>query len=302
MTAPKRKHTRPTTPAPGHSQRNAPRELVIDDESINDPAVRDLVFGPVVDGQLKGHGLVPRKHSQYPAEMFDPPRDLVLIPRGEMAERARQQETAGSRISDLLPWPSLDQNGQGYCWCYSTGGCVMAIRTINNQPYVRLNPHSLAAVIKRGKDEGGWCGLSAKGAREIGYAPESVWPGHQYRNWQSLYNDACKKAMALHRVTEDWVDLTRDVYDQNLTMDQLYTCLLSRVPCATDYNWWSHSVMACDCVAVESGSLGTRIRNSWGEGWGDKNKHGVGGFSVLRGSKAQVNGAVAIRVTGASAA
>lgn len=264
-----------------------PGELVIDESTP-----KDDLFRPVVDGQKKKRGYDP---SQVVPQMFDPPRDLPLIPRSEWSERIKEMEATKSRISDMLlaaDIPSTDQDGHGYCWAYSTGGCVIALRAINNQPYVRINPHSVAAIIKGGRDEGGWCGLSAKFLREHGIATEDVWPKHSRS--LSNDNDRTRANMALHKVTEEWTDLARDVYDQNLTFDQLATCLLSRIPCAVDYNWWGHSVLACDVVEPERGSFCVRIRNSWTDGWGER------GFSVLSGSRSVPDGALAIRVTGAS--
>jgi hypothetical protein len=180
------------------------------------------------------------------------------------------------------------------CWGHSTTGCVQAVRAVNGQPYVPLSAYMVCAIIKRGRNEGGWCGLSAQFLREHGVCSQALWPQGD-RN-TSRDTPEVRANAALHKVTEDWVDLTADVYDQNLTFDQVATCLLTGVPCAIDENWWSHSIMACDLVEVEPGSFGIRIRNSWGDGWESK------GFGILRGSKCIPDGALAIRVTGATPA
>ena len=278
------------------SIKNTPRPLIIDDETLTDPSIRDRVFVPIVDGEPKGHGLVPRDYSVYPREMFDPPGSMTLIAKSEWSARIRAQQQAMARLSDILRAagiPSLDQGQVGYCWGHSTVGCVQAIRAAANQPYVPLSAYMVCAIIKRGRDEGGWCGLSAKFLREVGVCSQAMWPQGD-RNTSRDTPEARANA-ALHKVTEDWVDLARDLYDQNLTFDQVASCLLSNIPCAVDFNWWGHSVMACDLVEVEAGSFGILIRNSWGDGWEDK------GFGVLRGSKAIPDGAVAIRVSSPSA-
>lgn len=262
---------------------------------INDDTPIGNWIAPVIDGEVKGHGLVPRDYAAFPVEMFDPPSQLQLIPRSEWSERIKEQERAKSRISDILlaaGIPSLDQGPNGYCWSHSTVGCVQAVRATNNQPYVPLSAYMVAAIIKNGRNEGGWSGLSAKFLREVGVCSQSLWP--QGNRSLSLDTPEARANAALHKTSEEWVDLTRNVYDQNLTFDQLATCLLSGIPCAIDLNWWSHAIMACDLVEVESGSFGVRIRNSWGDGWGEK------GFGILQGSRAIPNGALAIRVAGGS--
>lgn len=271
------------------SKKNTPRPFIIDEETLTDPRIRDQVFVPLIDGAVKGHGLVERDYAKYPPEMFDPPSDLKTIPQSEWGDRSKEQEKQQARLSDLCTWTSLDQNGQGYCWCYSTTLAVMIIRAIMGQPHVRLSAHGLAWKIKNGRDEGGWCGLSGKGHRDLGCPSVVFWP-EKSMSGQHDKPETWANA-ALHKVTEEWVDLTRNVYDQNLTFAQVATCLLSGIPVAVDFNWWSHSVCACDLVEVEPGSFGLRIRNSWTDSWGDR------GFGILRGSKSIPNGALAIRVS-----
>ncbi len=135
-------------------------------------------------------GLVPRDYSTDPEEMFSPPSDMQLIPESEWDARFDEQEELKSSLEHIYlsgpngepAFPTLDQNGHGYCWAYSVGHAIMIDRLRRNLPLVRLNPHSVAAIIKRGRDEGGWCGLSAKFARENGYGVEGngsgQWPLH----------------------------------------------------------------------------------------------------------------------------
>lgn len=263
--------------------------FIIDDETINDPRIRDLVFVPTVDGESKGHGLVPRDYTKYPAQMFAPPTDMPIIEASEVDGWIEAQERDKSSLEHICTWTPKDQNSHGYCWAYSVTGAVEFLRAINNQPLVRLSAHAVAAIIKKGRDEGGWCGLSAKFVREVGVPSDAFWKTHSRDISQDT--PALRANAALHKVTEDWVDLTRDIYDQNLTERQVDSCCLLNIPMAWDFNWWSHSVFGGRLVKVEGGSRGRKIRNSWGN-WGDN------GWSILRGSKAIPDGAVALRVTG----
>ncbi len=274
--------------------------FVIDDESLKNPVIRDKVFCPIINGEMKGHGLVPRDRSKYPPQMFDPPTGIVLIAEAEYDERIAAQDRDESSLHHIRmravngrPMPTLDQNGQGYCWAYSTTRGVMLYRAASNMPYVRLSAHAIGCMVKGFRDEGGWCGLSAKFHREKGCPSVAFW----VEKSMSRSNDRPETWMnaLLHRVTEEFVDLTRDVYDQNLTKRQIETCLLSNIPVAVDYNEWSHSICATRLRKVEAGSYSPQIDNSWSDEWGDN------GTGIIRTSW-DVDGAVAIRVAGASAA
>lgn len=266
---------------------------------IHDTTPTDTLFRPVVDGEAKGLGAVPRDYAIYPQSMFQPPSEMPLIPRSEWSARIKEKVARKSQLSDIRNRmmfgsraPSLDQNGQGFCWAYSTTMVVMLLRGVMNQPYIRLSGHAVGCKVKGFKDEGGWCGLSAKFHREVGCPSVDVWPEKS----MSRANDRPETWAngALHKVTEDWIDLTKQEWDQTLKFEQVASCLLSGVPCAVDFNWWGHSVCALDLVEVEANSFGLRIINSWTDGWGEA------GTGVLQGSRAIPDGAVALRVTGAS--
>lgn len=256
-----------------------------------------------VNGERKARGLVPRDYTRHPVGSVSGSMayavDMPTIPRSEWSARIKEMVETKSRLSDMRlvgnggqPIPSLDQNGQGYCWAYSTTMAVMMLRMIMNLPYVRLSAHATACVIKNFRDEGGWCGLSME--RQVSHGTPSV----EFWTEKSMSRSHDKPETwanaALHKVTEGWVDVHAAVYDRNLTFDQVMTCLLCRVPVAADFNHWSHSVCLLDPVEVEPGSFGVRLINSWTDSWGDR------GMAVMQGGKAIPDGAVAPRAVNPS--
>jgi hypothetical protein len=286
---------------------------------------------PTVDGEVKERGLIPRDYSKYPRGCYSAAEavDIKLIDRADFPAIIKDKEDQKSRLSDIRLYaapgqqsiPSLDQNGQGYCWAYSTGSAITLLRAVSHLPYVRLSPHAVACKIKNFRDEGGWGPLSLQFAMDTGYPTVEVWPEKS----MSRSNDKPEvwANAALHKVTEAWVDLATDIYDRNLTFDQVITLLLNDRPVVVDFNWWSHSVCAMDAVngaaqwglyRAESGKLpdrkafdlvwgmedpvtagfGIRIWNSWTDSWSDK------GTGILTGSKAVPNGAVGPRITTAA--
>lgn len=269
---------------------------IIDDSTA--PDVVDLANPKGV-----GKGYEERDYKLYPQEMFASPDEMKLYDESEWDAIFDMQEETKSSLEHLYlqgidkpVFPNLKQGQDGYCWGYSTGHAAMLLRLIMNQPLLLLNPHSVCAIIKGGANQGGWCGLSAKFLREVGIGVAGSGPGQ----WPLLSRDLrydtpeFRANAALHKVTEDWVDLTKQVYDQNLTAKQIATCLFNNIPVPQDFNGWGHSVCGIRKVRVEPGSWGTLILNSWPESW---SKHNL---AVLRGSKAMANGAVALRVSTAS--
>ena len=268
---------------------------------IDDSTPTDELFKPIIDGELKGRGHDPEQiDPKIKRAMAAPPSEMKLIPRGEWDARIEEQERLQSSLQHYRDkmangkfHQSLDQNGQGYCWAYSVVSTVMFTNAVANVPYRRLSAHSVACKVKNFRDQGGWCGLSAQYIRKNGVVPVELWPEKSMSRSHDTA-EAWKEAKKF-AITEDWVDLSQSVYDQNLTFDQVATCLLLNIPCAVDFNWWSHSVCAIRLVRVEAGSYGLAIINSWTDGWGDR------GIGILRGSRSIPNGAVATRVVGLAA-
>lgn len=250
-----------------------------------------------------GRGYVERDYDEYPEEMYAPPSESELIPESEWDARYEEQEAEESSLEHLYlrggkpAFVNLDQGSEGFCWGYSVGHTTLFDRLSSNQPHVRINPHAVCSIIKNGKNEGGWCGLSQELYKSMGCPIEGTGPGQWPLHSRDLRYDTpqMREQAKLHCCVEDWVDLTRRVYDRNLTIRQLATYLLSNRPCAVDFNWWGHSVCAIRWVRIERGSWGPLIINSW-RGWG---RHGL---AQLSGQKGVPNGAVCIRSTTASAA
>lgn len=254
---------------------------------IDDSTDPDFLFAPQY-----ARGAEPRDYAVDPPEMFDAPSAMQLIPESDWSFRIRDQnqfESSCAHVWKRSGAQYLNQSSWGYCWAHSVTHAVMAARLMQNLPHVPLSAFAVAATIKQGRNEGGWCGLSAKFAREKGIPSQAAWPQGR-ADWQTFDKPEVWADAAKYKVTEDWYDLTKPVHGQVMTWQQVATCLLSGVPIAADFMWWRHSVAALQLVEVEPGSFGLLILNSW-QDWGDN------GFGILRGSRARPDAAVAIRST-----
>jgi hypothetical protein len=252
------------------------------------------------DATALGKGLVMRNYDEHPVGCYGsaPPfsvDEMPLVPWDEIPDRIAHLEETKTRLSDIYQHPSLDQNGQGYCWFYSGTSCIQILRERNNQPYQRLSAHSGAWVIKNGRDQGGWGAQGLDFQRQRGVMPITVWPeksmdGRRFNtaeNW---------KVAEEYRVTEGFVDLDPPQYDRELSVHQVLSCLINRVPVIADYMWWMHSVGVLDALDLYKNKskrdprrYGTNILNSWTDRWGNR------GRGILKDSKAFPDGASAPR-------
>lgn len=300
---------------------------------IGDHNWQQFVDDPVVDGERRARGLIPRNYQTHPVGIYGAKEklavDMPLISRGDWDSMIDDMEASQSSLMHLRDQgkdggriPSRDQNGKGYCWAHSGVSAHLLLRARDGQPYADLSAYAIACIIKQYADEGGW------GAQGMDFQTERGCPTAQYWAQQSMSrsndNPQTWADAAKHKVIEGWWDLNAAQYDRRLTFDQVATCLLTRTPVVSDFNWWSHSVCACKLIkgtsqrdrtrassgkkmslkafdkawAMEdpvTGGYGVIIWNSWGDSWSD------GGMGALTGSKAIPDGAVAPRTVSLAA-
>lgn len=230
------------------------------------------------EGWLRGAvpvstGAIPRDFSVDPVEMRDSPDSIQLIPTSQYNALYDAQEANESSLEHLYlrddkpAFEFLDQNGYPDCWAHSTAHAIMFDALKQNIPVVRLN--GVAAATLMNQTNGGWCGLSMKFARTNGFPPICADAPYQSRKVKNT--PALKAQMKLHSNLEDWYDLGKAEYDQELSKGQLITCLFNNLPCPSDYNRFGHSMLSIRYVRTDLG-WGLLTLNSWA-GWG---YHGLG--------------------------
>jgi hypothetical protein len=247
-------------------------------------------------------GCIPRDYAVDPVLMRDSPATMTVYKESEWDALYDEQEATESSLEHIFlrgdkpAFVNLDQGPDGYCWAYSTGHAMMLDRLKQNLPLVRINPHATAAIIKRGRDEGGWCGLSMKWAREYGYAVEGTGPGEWPLHSRNLKYDtpALRAAMALHKAEEDWYDLGKQEWEQKESRLQLATCGFNNNPTPSDFNVFGHSMCQVRWVRVERGHWGQLILNSW-VGFG------YYGLCVIPETTTRVDNGVSLRASSPSA-
>lgn len=217
-------------------------------------------------------GAVPRDYSVDPVEMRDSPSAMQLVPESEWDARFDEDDANETSLEHIYlrggkpAFEFLDQNGFGDCWAHSTAHCIMLGAMLQGQPVVRLNGVAVATMLNR--LNGGWFGLSMKFGRENGYPEIGTGPGQwPYQSRHGKDTPELRANMKRHVVLEDWYDLGKQVYDQELTKNQIATCSFNNHPQAHDYTKFGHSMACLRYVRYEKGAWGPLILNSW-QGFG----------------------------------
>jgi hypothetical protein len=286
---------------------------------------------PVIGGERKARGLVPRNYATHPRGFYAAIQavDIPLIPRSEWPDRIRDRVASKSQLSDVRRArgvPILDQNGKGYCWAHSTTAAVMTARVVMGEPTVELSAYMVACIVKGYRDEGGWGAESADFIAANGVPSSQFWPQRSMSRGND--NAAMRENAALHKVSGVWADLHTPEYDRNLTWEQYVTLWLSGCGTVNDYNWWSHSVHGLDPMDGQAlfdageardedsgkvyaasewdalwgmsdpvtAGLGCGFVNSWGTSYGDQ------GYGVIAAVKAVPDGGLGVLLTSPSVA
>lgn len=239
---------------------------------------------------LHGHGtgLVLRNYHAHPSGYLacaEPFPAAVVIPEAEWPDRLAKQKELGSlddlRESHYDVLQSLDQDGLGLCWAFSTTKAMMYLRVLMGLVPLKLSAWYVAGLIKRWQDQGGWGAESLAFVARSGVPTLDLCPSYSSRY---ATPEAAANAL-LHRATE-WWDGTDD---RETNRKIMISAFLMGLPPVLDYNHISHSMCGCRLVGLDP--LTVETDNSWGPDSGTKGK------MTLVGSKAVPDGIVVPRVT-----
>lgn len=262
-------------------------EVVIDDSNAERLCPSDGVT--VIDGEIMCRGRMPRDWSKQGFCTMRGSTSLpssMMIPRSQWTDRVKKMEETESRVSDILLQAgvkSLNQSNTNYCWTNGVVTGIQAMLAMNNALYYLLSSASVAAKIKSYRNQGGWGGDALEYIVENGICSVDLWPANYWQN--AKYDTTESRAQRAKNKVTEWYDL------RARNFDELFCCLLHRIPVAVGYNWWSHEVCAIDPVVLGNNQYGIRFRNSWGDSYGDQ------GFNILAERKATPDDACAARVS-----
>lgn len=247
-----------------------------------------IVNGSLNDGWIRdagtvSTGCVPRDYSVDPVEMRDSPDQMKLYRRGSDWDAVydKGEETESTLLhmflrGDKPAFEFLDQDGFPDCWYHGPAHAFMLACMRDNEPIIR--PNAVAGATLLGRTNGGWSGLGMKDMRERG-APLMGKGVGEWPQWtrDTRYNTPeFQASRAKHKVLEDWYDLGREVYDQDMTADQLFTCTTgNNCPASGDWNRHGHAMGILAVVRIERNSWGVVVLNSW-------KSFGYHGLAVLR--------------------
>lgn len=235
-------------------------------------------------------GLIQRNYSSHPPGYLpcaEPFPDEMLVPESAQQARLDAQVVEHASLYDLRMdnydvLKSLNQDGLGLCWAFSSTKSCMYLRVAMGEPPVRLSAWWVAGKVKGWRDQGGWGAESLEQISTGGAPIESLCPSYK----SSYDTEETRNNALLHRATE-WWDGSNDRERNRRIMISAF--LLGLAP-VLDYNWLGHSM--CGCRLVSLNPLTVDCDNSWGE----ISQYGEKGLYRIQGSRAIPDGIVVPRV------
>jgi hypothetical protein len=194
----------------------------------------------------------------------------LIWPRETWKERIQELDKTGAQISMRIKkafregkWLSLNQNPTNYCWCYGWVHAMMILRMLNNEPFLRLSPYSIACIIKNYQNQGGWGQQACEKSYDVGCCTEEFWPMEKpgmspqarsaanmnaIRDGRKYYEGS--RANAALKQTFGSFDLRPRSYEEKIS------CLLIPMPVASGYNRIGHERCSTDAVILPNGDIG----------------------------------------------
>lgn len=252
------------------------------DESVSD------FEPPTIDGHKFQTGLAPRNFDTNP--MYGTGKefpDELLLDEHDLKQAFADQEAYHSSLLDLREMAggyldSLDQNGFGLCWNFSTTKGIMYARERAGLPRIPLSAWYGAGIINKWRDQGGWCEASAAFAVQHGTPRLDLCP-----KYDREYDTEATKADAATRLLKEFWE-TSD--DKDKRSHQYLSAMARGFSGACDYNHMGHSMAACRIVNFKSlEEYDADDDNSWSM------KSGVKGLYRLKGRKARPDACVLFR-------
>ncbi len=245
------------------------------------------------DWQQHKRGLIPRNFSTHPTGCFafaPPYPDSEIIPESEWADRLNEQQKNKASLLDMRDanyeiLKSLDQNGYGLCWAFSSTKAMMYMIALMNEPLVRLSAYWVAGIVKGWSDQGGWGAESMAHLAKLGAPAESFCP-----KYNRSYDTAETRTNAALHLALTWWDCGDDPQrNQRIMVSEA----LRGNPGVVDLNVMSHSMCCAGLISLNP--ITFAYDNSW-KGWNDPGK----GLYLGKGDYALPDGLVVPRVVKAS--
>lgn len=202
---------------------------------------------------------------------------LQKIDRVEWPERIEALERGESTLQDRIDadWQrALTQGRCGYCWSYAVICAMQANDARDGLPHRPLSAASVAAQIKRGKNQGGWPVAAAKWIYRNGVCLREEWgdcsckggscrgPSSGCQARDLSLTEKTSRSAEMHKIGK-FFELPRNDFDSCVS------CILQGIPVALGWvgtgAWCDGHAMGCLHV-VRDGRRGYALvpDNSWG--------------------------------------
>jgi len=248
----------------------------------NEPIIFDGSEEHVNPPQGLGKGFSGRNFQDYPMNCIGKESSCPIVPRDDwdaIISSMEKGKTFPSQYAKRLKLECINQGDTNFSWAAAAVYCVMFSRATHGLRNKALSTASVGSTVKHFENEPGCIIQAVEHICQFGIHSQDNWP--QDKIDMSYDVQSSSNESKSNRVTE-WYEL----YPGNF--DQLMSHLLHRIPVAVGYNWWSHAVVAVDPISLGGGEYGIRVRNSWGNNYGNE------GYLILTEKKASPDEAMAV--------